>query len=132
MRQGGILFWILEFIAHFIMMRQVFSNVLFYLEIVNKMRQVSITISEFTHSIKQSCGRCDIKFIWQSTVLGFQIVSNLYWKMWKTVVKAYKLLKSLSMKPWGSSKGILWIHCFSLPDEVGENFFSFSVYFLEF
>ena len=39
---------------------KVFSNVfvlfLFYLEIVNKMRQVSITISEFTHSIKQPCG----------------------------------------------------------------------------
>ena len=27
MRQGGILFWILEFIVHFIMMWQVFSNV---------------------------------------------------------------------------------------------------------
>ena len=27
MRQGGILFQILEFIAHFIMMRQVFPNV---------------------------------------------------------------------------------------------------------
>ena len=27
MRQGGILFWILEFISYFIMMRQVFSNV---------------------------------------------------------------------------------------------------------
>ena len=27
MRQGGILFWIFEFIAHFIMMRQVFSYV---------------------------------------------------------------------------------------------------------
>ena len=41
-------------------MRQVFSNVfvlfLFYLEIVNKMRQVLITISEFTHRIKQPCG----------------------------------------------------------------------------
>ena len=64
MRQGGILLWILEFIAQIIMMRQVYSNVLFYLEIVNKMRQVSITISEFTHSIKQPCGRCNIMFIW--------------------------------------------------------------------
>ena len=45
-------------------MRQVFLNVFFYLEIVNKMRQVSITISDFTHSIKQPCGRCcDIKFV---------------------------------------------------------------------
>ena len=36
---------------------------LFYLEIVNKMRQMSVTISEFTHSIsiKQPCERCDIK-----------------------------------------------------------------------
>ena len=93
-------------------------------------------ISEFTHSINQPCRRCDIEFIWHSTVLGFQIVSNLYWKMWKSVVKACKLLKSLSMKPWGRSKEILWIYCFSLPDEVGENiiyqFLSFSVYSLEF
>ena len=36
---------------------------LFNLEIVNKMRQVSITISEFTHSIERPCGRCHIKFI---------------------------------------------------------------------
>ena len=34
-------------------MRQAFLNVLFYLEIVDKMRQASITISQFTHSIKQ-------------------------------------------------------------------------------
>ena len=33
-----------------------------YFEMVNKIRQVSKTISEFTHSIKQPCGRCDIKF----------------------------------------------------------------------
>ena len=37
---------------------------LFYSEIVNKMRQVSITISDFTHSINQPCGRCcDNKFV---------------------------------------------------------------------
>ena len=45
------------------MMRQVFFNFLFYLEIVNKIRQASNTISEVTHSIKKPCGRCDIKFI---------------------------------------------------------------------
>ena len=46
-------FWILGFIAHFIMMRQVFLNVfLFYSEIVNEMRQVSITISEFTGAVQ--------------------------------------------------------------------------------
>ena len=42
---------------------------LFYLKIVNKMRRVSITISEFTHCIKQPCKRCDIHFICQSTAL---------------------------------------------------------------
>ena len=96
--------------------------VLFYLEIGNKMRQVvSITISELIHSIKQPCGRSDIKFIWQFSSLSFQILLNFYWKMWKTVVQACKLLKSLSKKPGGSSKEILLIHYFSLPDEGGEN-----------
>ena len=94
---------------------------LFYLEIVNKMRQVSITISEFTHSIERPCGRCHIKFIWQFTALSFQILLNSYWKMWKTVVQACKLLKSLSKKPGGSSKEILLIYDFSLHDEGGEN-----------
>ena len=39
---------------------------LFDLEIVNKMRQVSVTIYEFTDSIKQRCGRCDIKLIYMT------------------------------------------------------------------
>ena len=85
---------------------------LFYLEIVNKMRQVSITISEFTHSIKQPCGRCNIKFMWQFTALSFKMLLNLYWKMQKTVVQACNLLKSLSKKPWGSSKELLSILLF--------------------
>ena len=94
---------------------------MFYLEIVNKMRQASNTISEVTHSIKKPCGRCDIKFIWQFTALSFQILLNLYWKMWKTVVQACKLVKSISMRPWGRSKEILLIYYLSLPDEGGEN-----------
>ena len=40
-----------------------FKCVLFYLEIVNKMRQVSNKIYEFNHSIKQPDGRCNNKFI---------------------------------------------------------------------
>ena len=49
--------------------------------------------------------------------------------MWKTVVQACKLLKSLSKKHWGSSKEILLIYYFSLPDEGGENkIISFSVF----
>ena len=40
--------------------------------------------------------------------------------MLKTVVQACKLLKSLSEKPWGSSKEILLIYHFSLPDEGDE------------
>ena len=94
---------------------------LFYLEIVNKTKQVSITVSEFTHSIKQPCGRCDIKFKSQFTALSFKILLNLYWKMWKTVVHACKLLKSLSKRDRGSSKEILLIYYFTLPDEGGEN-----------
>ena len=93
---------------------------------MNKIRQVSITLSEFTR-------RCDIKSIWQFTAFSFQIYIE---KMWKTVVQACKLLKSLSKKPWGSSKEILLIYYFSLPDEGGENkiyqFLSFSVYFWKF
>ena len=44
---------------------------LFYLEIVNKMRQVPITISEFTHSIKQPWRRYKVKFILQFTIFKF-------------------------------------------------------------
>mgnify|MGYP001803348998 CR=1 FL=1 len=98
-------------------------------------RWVSITISDLTHSIKQPCGRCfDIKFM---TVYSpqFQMLLNLYWEMWKTLVKACKLLKSLSKKPWGSSKEILLNYYFScLMREVKILFmsFSFSVYFQKF
>ena len=109
---------------------------LFYLEIVDKMRQVSITISEFTHSIMQPCGRCNINFIWQFTALSSRIFLNLYWKCKKNVVQACKILKSLSERPWGSSKEILSIYYFSLLDEGGEikicQFLSFSVYFWKF
>ena len=53
--------------------------------------------------------------------------------MWKTVVKACKILKSLSKKPLGSWKETLLIYNLSLPDEGGENkicqLLSFSVYF---
>ena len=109
---------------------------LFYLEIVNKTRQVSSTNSEFTHSSKPPCGSCDYKFKSQFTALNFEILLNLYWKMCKTVVQACKLLKSLSKRPWGSSKEILFISYLSLPDEGGENkiyeFLSFSVYFWKF
>ena len=103
------------------------------------MRQVSITISEFTHAIKRSSGRCNIKFIWQFTPLSFKILLYLYWKkVWKTVVQARKLLKSLSKKAWGSSKEILLIYYsfLGLHDEEGENkiyqSLSFSVYFWKF
>ena len=41
--------------------------------------------------------------------------------MWKTVVQACNLLKSLSKKPWGRSKEIFLIYYFSLPDEGVEN-----------
>ena len=109
---------------------------LFYLEIVSKMRQVSITISLFTCSIKQPCGRCTFKFIWHFTVLSCHILFNFCCKMWKTVVQACELLKSFSKKPWGSSKEILLIYYFSLPHEGGENkinkFLNFSVYFWKF
>ena len=104
---------------------------LFYVGIGNKMRQVSITVSEFTHSNKQPYGRRDIEVIWQFTALSFQILLNLHRKMWKTVALACKLLKSLCKRPWGSSKEILL-----MPDEGGENriyqFLSFSVYFWKF
>ena len=107
-----------------------------YLEFVNKMRQVSIKISEFTHSVKKPCERCDMKFIWQFTAFSFQIMLNLYRKRWKSEFQACKLLKSLSKKRWGSSKENLLIYYFSLPDEEGENsifqFLSFSVYFWKF
>ena len=105
---------------------------LVYLGIVNTMRQVSITVSDFTHNNKQPCGRRDIEFIWQLTALSFQILLNLHWKMWKTVALACKLLKSLWKRPWGSSKEILLIYDFSMSDEGGENriyqFLRFSVY----
>ena len=102
---------------------------LFYLEIVNKMRQVSITISEFTHSIKQPCGRCNIKFIWQFTALSFQILINLYWKMWNTVVQTCNLLKSLSKTPEAAQKKIyLFIISLCLMREVAIRFINFSVF----
>ena len=92
---------------------------LFYLVIVNKMRQVSITVSEYAHSNKQPCGKGDIEFIWQFTALSFQILLNLHWKMWKTVAFVCKLLKSLCKRPWGSSKEILLIYYSSI---IFENF----------
>ena len=108
---------------------------LFYLEIVNKIRQVSISISEFTYNIQQPCGKCHIKFIYQFTTLNFQILLHLYWKLWKTVVQACKLLRSLSEKPWGSSKEFSLIYYFSLFDEWGGNkiyqFLSFLSLFFE-
>ena len=101
---------------------------LFHLEVMNKMRQVSITISGFTHIIKQPWRRCDINFIWQFTALSFEILLNLYCKMWKLKSKL------LPARCWGSSKEILLIYYFLLPDEGGENkicqYLSFSVYFL--
>ena len=61
---------------------------------------------------------------------------NIYVNVWKTVVQACKRLKSLFKKPWGSSKEVLLIYFYSLPDERGENkisqFLSFSVYFWKF
>ena len=55
--------------------------------------------------------------------------------MWKTVVQACKLLRSLSEKPWGSSKEILIIYYFSLLVEGGGNkiyqFLSFLSLFFE-
>ena len=111
-RQEGILFWILKFIAHLIMMRQVFSNVfVLFGNFVNMMREVSntCTMPEFTHSIKQPCWRCDIKFIWQFTALSLQIMLNLDWKNVKTVVQACKLLQSHFKGLWCSSKKYLLI-----------------------
>ena len=102
------------------------------------MRQVSITLSGFSQGIQQPCRRCHIVFIWQFTALSFQIWLNLYWNnMWKTAVQACKLLKSLSKKPWGSSKEIFLIYCCSLPDEGGDNkiyrfLIFFSFYFWKF
>ena len=56
--------------------------------------------------------------------------------MQKTVAQTCRLLKILSKKPWGSSKEILLIYYFSLPDEEDENkiyqFLSFSVYYWKF
>ena len=99
------------------------------------MKQVSITIFEFTHTIQQPCGRWDIEFIWYFTALDFRILLGLYWKMWKTVVQACEMLKSLCKRPWGSSKEILLIF-FSLQDEGGEKkicqFHSISVDFWNF
>ena len=81
-------------------MRQVISNVL-VLEIMNKIRQVSIKIFEFTFSIKQLCGRCHIKFMWQFAALRFQILLKSFGKMW-LVSQTCELLKSLSKKRWCS------------------------------
>ena len=50
-RQGGILFWILELLLISWRWGRYFQMFLFYFEIVNNMRQVSIVISDFTHSI---------------------------------------------------------------------------------
>ena len=47
----------------------------------------------------------------------------------KIVVQACKLSKSLSKKPWGSSKELLIIYYFCLPDEeVKIRFINFSVF----
>ena len=76
----------------------IFQMFLFCSEIVNKMRQVSIAISEFTHSIKQTCGRCDVKFILTVSSPQFSIFVKYSLKNVKSVVQACKLLKLLSKK----------------------------------
>ena len=53
------------------MMRQVLSNV--FVLFVN-CEQDEAGINYDTHSIKQPCGRYDIKFIWQFTAFRFQIL----------------------------------------------------------
>ena len=108
---------------------------LFYLEIVNRIVQASITISQFptassNHVGGETLSLCDSL---QPLVLKS---SQIFIKMWKAVVHASKVLKSLSEKPWDRSKEILLIYYFSLPDEGGENknyqVLSFSVYFWNF
>ena len=125
-------------------MRPVISNVL-VLEVMNKIRQVSIKIFEFTCSIKQLCGRCHIKFMWQFASLRFQILLKSFGEMW-LVSQTCELFKSLSKKRWCSQQEFLLhvIYNFSLPDqgvrtpwpdEGGENMifsFSFFLFFWKF
>ena len=86
----------------------------FYMQIVNVLRQVSLTISEFTHSIMQPCRRCDIKFIWQFTNFVKLILKNM--------IKKNRLsMQAVEFKPWNNSKEFLSIFYFSLPDEGSEN-----------
>ena len=80
-----------------------------------QLRFLNLTPASSNHA-----GGATFKFIWQFTALSFHILLNLYWKMWKTLVKACKLLKSFSKKPWGRSKEIKLIYYLSLPDEGGE------------
>ena len=84
------------------------------MQIVNVLRQVSLTISEFTHSIMQPCRRCDIKFIWQFTNFVKLILKNM--------IKKNRLsMQAVEFKPWNNSKEFLSIFYFSLPDEGSEN-----------
>ena len=100
-----------------------FCFFLFYLDIVNKMRQVWSTISEFTHNIKQPCERRNIMFMWQFTAPCFQI---FYWKMWKTVVQTSN--HSLTGLEAAQKKFYQFIISLLLMREMKIRFVSFSLF----
>ena len=108
---------------------------LFYLEIEHKIRWDRYQFLNLPAASSNHVGGAILSLL---TVYSpqFSNVVKFILKIWKTVVQACKLVKSLSKKPWSSSKEISLIYYFSLPDEGGENkiyqFLGFSVYFWKF
>ena len=78
---------------------------LFYLEIEHKIRWDRYQFLNLPAASSNHVGGAILSLL---TVYSpqFSNVVKFILKIWKTVVQACKLLKSLSKKPWGSSKGI--------------------------
>ena len=58
--------------------------------------QLGLQLLKLPTASSKHAGGVILSLLWHFTAPSFQILLNLHWKMWKTVVQECKLLKSLS------------------------------------
>ena len=116
MRQGGFSFWILDFIANFIIMRQVFANVCFIQKLWIRWGRYQLQFLNLPTASSNNAGGAILSLFWQFQALSFLIFVKYSFENVKFVVQAFKLLKLLSKRAWGSSKEILFRYFLLLAD----------------